>query len=300
MARRRKKNKTLEFFIFAVLLIIILYSNISTMSHADETDSQVKEVEINGDLEVHFLDVGQADSIMISCMGEFMIIDAGNNADGPLIVDYLKSLDIDRFKYAVGTHAHEDHIGGMDDIIDNFSVDNFYMPDVVTTTKTFEDVLDALERANVAFGTPIVGDKFTLGSANIEVIYVGTNEKDLNSTSIVLRLDFGNTSFLFTGDATEEVESNILEKNIEADVLKVAHHGSKYSTSWKFLKKVAPKYAIISVGLGNSYGHPGANVLQRLEKAGIQVYRTDEVGTIIAKSDGNKINFETFKTNTNG
>ena len=247
-----------------------------------------------------FLDVGQADSILINANNKYMLIDAGNNEDGEKLVMYLKSLGIEKFDYVVGTHAHEDHIGGMDNIIDSFDIGTFYMPDVITTTKTFEDVLDSLEKKNLNFDTPQIGSTFDLGKAKIETIYVGKDSKNLNNSSIILKLTYGNVSFLFTGDTESDVEKTLLNKDIESDVLKVAHHGSNTSSSNAFLKKVNPKYAIISVGTGNSYGHPKSVILDRLEKLGTKIYRTDELGTIIVTTDGEKIEVSNVKTDTNG
>ena len=174
------------------------------------------------------------------------------------------------------------------------------MPDVITTTKTFEDVLDSLEKKNLNFDTPQIGSTFDLGKAKIETIYVGKDSKNLNDSSIILKLAYGNISFLFTGDTESDVEKTLLNKDIESDVLKVAHHGSNTSSSNAFLKKVNPKYAIISVGTGNSYGHPKSVILDRLEKLGTKIYRTDELGTIIVTTDGEKIEVSNIKTDTNG
>lgn len=229
-----------------------------------------------------------------------MLIDAGNNEDGKKLVSYFQSLGIESFQYVIGTHAHEDHIGGMDDIIDNFDIDTFYMPDAITTTATFESVLDSLEAKNIAFQTPSIDSIFKLGNATIDVLYVGTDDSDLNNTSIVLKLTYGNTSVLFMGDAEKEVETIIEKKDISADVLKIGHHGSNTSSSKTFLEKVNPSYAIISVGTGNSYGHPSNTTIQNLENQNIQIYRTDENGTIIMTSDGTNITFQTIQTNTNG
>ena len=308
-----KKSKYIFNFIVAIIIAVYalfntdltkdIKKNLASVSDAMkkmDTDLNSKYVNKNETLSVYFLDVGQADSILIRLNGQNMLIDAGNNEDGPLIVNYFKELGIENFKYVVATHPPEDHIGGMDDIINNFNIDTFYMPDKITTTKTFEDVLDALENKNMKYNTLNDGDKFNIDNANIEVISGGFTNSDINDSSIVLKLVYLNNSFLFTGDATSNVESKLLDKDIKSDVLKVGHHGSKYSTTDKFLDKVSPKYAIISVGKDNIYNHPSSNTITKLENKGIKIYRTDTLGTIVLDSDGNSINIKNINTNTNG
>ncbi len=251
-------------------------------------------------LKIYFVDVGQADCILISNNGKYVLIDAGNNDDGKKLVSYFKSLGVQNFQYVIGTHAHEDHIGGMDDIIYNFSISHFFMPDVVTTTKTFEDVLDALEAKNIAFETPNINDSFTMGDIYFTVLWVGHDKTDLNDTSIVVRATYKETSYLFMGDAPSQVEKGLLDKHIESDLLKVGHHGSQYSSSAQFLKKVDPKYAIIQVGRNNIYSHPKQVVLDKLNRMDVKVYRTDQDGTIIVSSDGKNMKFDTVQTDTNG
>ena len=302
MAKKRKKNTNKKLISILIVLFSIIYGiymdEINESFGLDQISPTFQEV--SSDLVVSYLDVGQADAILIQNMEETMLIDAGNNEDGALLVQYFQENNIQEFKYVIGTHPHEDHIGGLDDIIHNFNVGTIYMPDVITTTKTFTDVLDAIEQKNMSFTVPKIGDEFTLGEATIKVIYTGTDEKELNNTSIVLKLTFGNTSFLFTGDAEDKVEEEIVAQDIQADVLKVGHHGSEYSTSDTFLEKVNPKYAIISVGKNNSYGHPHSIVLDKLNQKEIEIHRTDEEGTIVVTSDGTSISITNIKTETNG
>lgn len=292
-----KKNKTLiSFLSFAAIILYTLLSNDEITIEKEEnkkTDSNNTDV-----VKVEYIDVGQADAILIENNKKYMLIDAGNNEDGDLLVNYFKDKNITDFEYVVATHPHEDHIGGMDNIIKNFNIKNYYMPDCYTTTKTFEELLDALEEKNLSFETPDIDSEFRLGDALFKVLYTGTDKRDLNNTSIVLRMTYKDVSFMFTGDATNTTEKKILAKDLQSDVLKVGHHGSQYSTSDEFLDKVNPKYAIISVGTGNVYDHPKDITLNKLK--GIEVHRTDKEGTIRVISDGKNIDIETFKTNTNG
>ena len=299
----KKKQKKFISFILAVLFIIgyYIFEDIPT----EESYSNKDEIKVNNivttDLQIYYFDVGQADSTLIINNGHSMLIDAGNNEDGEKLVTYMKEeLNITTIDYVIGTHPHEDHIGGLDDIINNFNIKEVYLPEAMTTTKTFEDVLDAIANKELSITVPTIGETFKLGEADFEVIYTGTGEKDLNEASIILRMIFGNKTYLFTGDTTEEVEETILNSNIDIDVLKVAHHGSKYSSSEEFLNIATPEYAIISAGEGNSYGHPEPETLTRLKKHTNNIYITKDLGTILLTSDGKTITITTLNTDTNG
>lgn len=296
-------KKTLSSII--VFVFVILYTFLSgdleetTIETNKEEKNQGKiEKVLNETLEVHFLDVGQADSILILTEDKAGLIDAGNSSDGDDVVNYIKNLGITTLDFVVGTHPHEDHIGGIDEVINSFNVGKYYMPDAMTTTKTFENVLDALANKNLKYTVPKIGSTFNLGSAKFETIYLGTDTKDLNNTSIVLKMTFGNKSFLFTGDATDVSEEKMLDKNIKVDVLKVGHHGSEYSTTDKFLNKVNPCISIISVGKDNKYGHPSKKTLDKLKNT--EIYRTDLDKTIIIKTDGNKLDVKKIDESING
>ena len=298
MPRHRKRTVCKNAFIFIISLLLVLFIYVT---YNDEISNSIKLTnESLSGIKVSYLDVGQADSILVQVNDEAMLIDAGNNEDGNNLVKYLKSKNIANFKYVVGTHAHEDHIGGMDDIINNFDIEHFYMSDALTTTKTFEDVLDALDNKGVKFETPKIDDEFNLGEANVKVIYLGNDASNLNNTSIVLKLTYKNIRFLFTGDAESSVEKLILDKDIQADILKVGHHGSSTSSSEAFIKKVNPSYAVISVGKDNSYKHPSKKTINILNKYNVKILRTDEDGTIIFTSDGSQFNYATVKTNIDG
>lgn len=303
----KKLNKLIKIIIGLVILIFItiqgnLFDNVSnaTASINDSIKSDKIDAKVNENFSVSFIDVGQADSVLIRNGNYNMLIDAGNNEDGEKLVNYFKSLGIEEFTYVFATHPHEDHIGGMDDIINNFKIDNYYMSNKLSTTKTFMDVLDALDGCNLKYTVPNKGDTLKLGDANIKVIYPGDDKSNINDSSIVLKITYGKNSFLLTGDATSNVERKIYNEDIKSDVLKVAHHGSSYSSTDVFLDKVKPYYAVISVGKNNIYNHPSNKTLEKLNKRNIKVYRTDLDGTIVFISDGDNLSVKALKTDTNG
>jgi len=260
-------------------------------------DVVVKSVEEGrniGPVTVHYINVGQGDSILIQQDGHNMLIDAGTNAVESAVVNYLKSKGITRLDYVIGTHPHEDHIGGLDKVIDNFTVDKFIMPKVTHTTQTFKDVITAAQNKGLKITVPTVGDKYSLGVADFTILAPNNSSySNLNNYSVVIKLKFGNRSFIFTGDAESLSEGEILAKQLDitGDVLKLGHHGSKTSTTQSFLNKVNPKYAVVSCGKNNSYKHPHQETLNKLKAKNIKVYRTDEAGTIIATSNGSSLSF---------
>lgn len=303
----KKLNKLIKIIIGLVILIVVtiqgnLFDNVSnaTASINDSTKSDKIDAKVKENFSVSFIDVGQADSVLIRNGNYNMLIDAGNNEDGEKLVNYFKSLGIEEFTYVFATHPHEDHIGGMDDIINNFKIDNYYMSNKLSTTKTFMDVLDALDGRNLKYTVPNKGDTLKLGDANIKVIYPGDDKSNINDSSIVLKMTYGKNSFLLTGDATSNVERKIYNEDIKSDVLKVAHHGSSYSSTDVFLDRVKPYYAVISVGKNNIYNHPSNKTLEKLNKRNIKVYRTDLDGTIVFTSDGENLSVKALKTDTNG
>lgn len=304
MARKRRNTKVQRAIATAIALIIvgiagILGTNedfVNTVSDTGEQTNSQNEQQIEfvaqEDLLIDFIDVGQADSILVRNQDKVMLIDAGTNEAGETVVNYLENLGITKIDYLIGTHPHEDHIGGLDDVINNFDIGQIYMPKIETTTKTFEDVLEAIENKKLTVTAPNKGDKIELGQAVGEFMTEPILDEDnLNVSSLVLRLEFGNTSYLFMGDAEEENEETI--RWPKTDVLKVGHHGSSTSSSESFLEQVQPKYAIIMAGKDNSYGLPTQETINKLSNIGSEIYRTDEDGTIQMTSDGNTIEIKT-------
>ena len=209
MAKKKKKQKLPKGISILIIILAVICSiyekDIDKTFGLPVTETKVTTKEENHNLNITYLDVGQADAILIQN-------DAGNNEDGPLLVQYFKEQNITKFDYLIATHPHEDHIGGMDDIVKNFDIDKIYMPDVTTTTKTFLDLLNAIEEKNMTFDVPKINQSFTLGHTLFQVIYTGNDKKNLNNASTVLKASFKNTSYLFTGDATSKVEKKILKK----------------------------------------------------------------------------------------
>ena len=242
---------------------------------------------------VAFIDVGQGDSALIKCGDETMLIDAGTYSERLKVISYLNSAGITSLDYCVATHPHSDHIGGMDEVIYNFDVDTLVYPLCETDSASWNYVLDACDERGVSYYNPQPEDSFYLGDALVTVLSPSADADydNLNNYSIVLKVDYKNTSFLFTGDAETEVEYELLEKgyDITADVLKCGHHGSSTSSSSKFINAVNPAVTVISCGKDNDYGHPHRETISTLSHRQIEIYRTDILSTITASSDGETI-----------
>jgi competence protein ComEC len=257
------------------------------------TGKEIKQGQLE-DLKVHYIDVGQADCILIESGTQAMLIDAGNKDDAASVIKYIKQQEIDQLDCVIGTHPHEDHIGGMASIIKAFSVGKIYLPKVTQPSAAFEYMVTAMKNKGIKATAPVPGMSFKLGQAECTILAPNSaSYEELNNYSIVIKMVYGRTSFLFTGDAEEVSEEEMLAKgfDLSADVIKIGHHGSYTSTSDTFLKAVNPKYAIISVGKGNSYGFPHHETMSKLKNKNIIVYRTDECGTVVASSDGKSITF---------
>ncbi len=253
--------------------------------------------------EIHFIDCGQGDSIFLRSEGQTMLIDAANNSDGNAIVSYLKKQGVEKLDYVVGTHPDADHIGGLDTVINSLKIGKVYLPKKQNNTKTFEDVLIAINNKGLKISAPKPGTKITLGGARLTILGpINYYDDDNNNNSIVIRAVHGENSFMLTGDAGLQEETDIMEagENLEATVLKVGHHGSNSSTSRFFLEKVEPKYAVISCGVDNKYGHPHKETLDYLDNYKVKVFRTDLEQTIIMKSDGKNLEISTGNPSAKG
>lgn len=301
---KRKIKKSFKYLI----LIIILFglsscSLVSEVIVKDELEDNSLELvddskDINSSLEVHFIDVGQGDSILIKEGTSSMLIDGGSDEYKEKLIDYLKDNNVDKLDCIIASHPHEDHIGTLDDIINTFEVNKVIMPKLVHTTQSFESLVEAIAKKDLKITKPNVYDKYDLGKANYTILGPASSEYELvNDYSIIVKLDYGERSFIFTGDSEEVSESELLNLgfDLKSDVLKVSHHGSSTSSSEKFLDKVMPKYAIIQVGKDNDYGFPHKWVLNKLRDRNIKVYRNDLHGNIKVVCNGDDLSIETEK-----
>lgn len=268
------------------ILIILLIIGIRAYRNYRES---IAPMPVNPDLRIHFIDVGQADAALLICEGQTMLIDGGNVGDGEKIYAILKEQKIRTLDYVVCTHAHEDHVGGLAAALTACEATTVFCPVTDYDSSAFRNFAERAEAITV----PKAGDRFDFGGGKVQILACDPYAAETNNTSIVLKLTYGQTSFLFTGDAESPVEQELLEQGYDpsATVLKVGHHGSSSSTSYRFLNRVMPQYAVISVGSDNSYGHPDDTVLSRLRDADATVYRTDLDGDLYCTSDGKKVTF---------
>ena len=277
--------------ILAALLLILLFCGCAAPETPPAADTD--------GLTVHFIDVGQADCALLECDRRFMLIDGGNVADSSLVVSYLQKQGVEKLDAVVCSHAHEDHVGGLPGVLAVFPTDAVYSPTRTYSSQCFDDFLYYADQQDLTVQIPAPGDTLSLGDARITVLGPVAQYAETNDTSIVLKAVYGQTSFLFTGDMEIAAEADLLDAgaDVKADVLKVGHHGSNTSTGYRFLYEVHPDCAVISVGEGNSYGHPHEEPMSRLRDADVTVYRTDEMGTVKAVSDGQSISFSWEKAN---
>lgn len=282
--KEKSAGKWLQPLLLTILCLALIIGS-SPFSAQAATDG-------SGKLEICFVDVGQADAALVLCDGQSMLIDGGNAADSSKMYSLLKKRGITRLDYVIGTHAHEDHLGGLAGALHFAQAKTVYCPVTSDDSKAFQNLNKAAQKQGISITVPEKGDTFALGGADCRILAVNTGP-DTNDTSIVLRITYGDTSFLFTGDAERETEQAIISSGgeIQSTVLKVAHHGSETSTGYVWLREVKPQYAVISVGRDNSYGHPTDDVLSRLRDAEVTTFRTDLQGDISCISDGKTVTF---------
>ncbi|MBI4857662.1 MAG: MBL fold metallo-hydrolase [Acetobacterium woodii] len=279
-------NRKLLLVTALILSVVFIFSGCQLLS-GNHTTFTPKD-----SLAVHFLDVGQGDAILLVDRDQTMLIDGGTPENGDDIVRYLNNLGITQLDYVIATHNHNDHAGGLTDVVAQLDVANLY----VTNSKETEASKNLIAKAkskNIPISTPSPGTTLTFGGSTINFLGPLSVHEDVNDDSIVMKVTHGNHRFLFTGDMEATAEKELLAQNLDlsADVLKVGHHGSYSSTGYVFLRAVNPRYAVISCGVNNDYGHPHEETLSRLNDVGSTIFRTDLVGTIVATSEGDQLTF---------
>ncbi len=287
MAKRRKQNRTTLTTVVLALIVLALYQFLGTNGIFSDQEALKPDTQ-SGFVEVHFIDVGQGDSIYIKTPTQDILIDAGERGD--TVVEYLNNQNVEELELVIGTHPHSDHIGGLINVFEEIPVIEVMDPGIVHTSKTFEDYLTLIDEKNIIFTVGRAGTKRTYEDGAILEILSPTNpsDEDLNDASIVAKLTFGDVSFLLTGDAEKPSENDMLQSGykLKSTILKAGHHGSTTSTSDSFLDAISPEAVVIMCGEGNSYGHPHQETLKKLEDADIAVYRTDMLGSIVVETNG--------------
>lgn len=289
-------KKKLSALIIAVLFVLSLCS--CDFSFSDTQSDITPAPSENPPLSVHFIDVGQGDSILLESNGEFVLIDAGETDYGATVVNYIKSQNAETLKYVIATHPHSDHCGGLTKVINKLGCENFITVETDQSTKTWTNVLKAVDKAESNYIDAKVGETYSFGESSFEVLApLSDYYEGYNNYSVVIKATYKDTSFLLMGDAEKQSEKEMLKANedLSANVIKIGHHGSSSSSSKEFLKAVNPDYAVISCGKDNDYGHPHKETIQTLSKLSIPYFETDIDGTVVACSDGQNIKFYTEK-----
>ncbi len=278
-----------------IIIAILLYQPVRRMIQPDEVQ-ETSVTRQDGELAVSYIDVGQGDSTLISKGNFHMLIDAGNNSEGDTVVRFLREEGVKKLDILVGTHPDADHIGGLDTVMENMPVDTLYLPEAKKDTKTYQDVEQVMNEKNITAEMPEIGKEQTYEeNVLIRFLSPAKNYSGANDNSLVVQLAYGRNRFLFMGDAENAAETDMVKAgyDLRCDVLKLGHHGSCTATGKEFLEKADPTYGVISCGKENSYGHPHAETLARLEDEDVQVYRTDTMGTVQAVSDGKNVTMST-------
>ena len=279
-----KKQNRIKTFMLSLLLAFMLVFPGSAVD---------VEASGQGDMAVHFIDVGQGLAILVQSGGENLLYDGGNRAHADEVVQYLKNQQIETIDYMISSHYDEDHLGGLVKCLDNFEVEHVLGSDYVHTSELFNTFMNTATAHAIIVEYPSVGDTYEFGTGSFTVMAPDGISQNSNDNSVVIRLVNGNNSFMFMGDAEETSEQDMISTgmNLDCDVLSLGHHGSASSTTWDLLEASTPSWAVISCGQDNSYGHPAAETMGKLKDMDIPVFRTDDQGTIIALSDGNVISW---------
>lgn len=321
--KKRKQRRNIVKKISYILVLTILatalfllfnenyfhFDGIPTISQIMQYVGLIKRPKVvvdQDEIAVHYLDVGQGDCVLIKTPDKNVLIDCGEESESDYVISYLKDFDVERLDYVIITHPHSDHMGGMAHILSAFDIGEVMMPkvsdDLIPISYFYEDTLDIIEEKGIAAFFTMQGQKFELcEGTSLEILGPVSDDFDnLNDFSVVAKLVSGNYSFLFTGDMENAAEKDLMDYwiNVSADILKVAHHGSSTSTSYAFLKRIAPTYAVISVGEDNSYGHPTSEILDRLEAMDCKILMTKDEGDIVFITDGNDISYVTTNNQT--
>lgn len=302
LSKRQKKKRikyALTVLAAAVCLVVGVVGDWDKIG--DDLGLSQPSVTAEGELEVHFIDVGNADCILVRQEDKTMLIDAGERKSKTVVQQYLQTYGVEKFDLVIATHPHADHIGGMAYILENYPVERFvmsYMDEEHTpTTASYENMLEALIEKNIPVDEADPGAVYELGTARLQILAPYEPDADANNISVVTRLTFGDKAFLFTGDAETSVEKQLIsgDYSLKADVLKLGHHGSNTSNSTAFLRQVAPDFAVITCGENNEYGHPQQEVIDRLTRQEMTVYRADVDGHIVFTTDGATLSVSTRK-----
>lgn len=295
MSRKIRKSDANRFAGFAkkhplLALALVLVAVALLIWQSAQSREGAVTVPMDG-LYVHYIDVGQGDSELVCCGGEYMLIDAGEPSASDAVLGYLDGLGIDKLDYLVCTHGHSDHCGGLDAVVESLEVETVFTSPYAGDSPSYEIFADAVYAAGLELTVPELGESYSLGGASFSFIGPLEDYGNLNDDSLVMRLEYGDTSFLFTGDMTAKAEKDLINDGakLRCDVLKVAHHGSAGSSCYQFLYEAQPTIGVISCEKGNSYGHPHEETLSRLSDADVTVFRTDLEGSIVIFSDGMKV-----------